>query len=669
MWTFPSTSPSHFFRAFKQMHGRSLNHSMDEADDPRNVSGSLAANPSFQALPVTPLPVNQWRRNSGSLLRSLTIVVLCLIEGCGPEVPGSTETHSAAQSGKHAAIRFEDCTEATGIRFQHCADGTQEHYFPAIMTGGGALTDFDSDGRLDVLLLDSRRLARETLPLQHLPSDAPGKSSVCHLFLQAEDGTFTDASVESGLLHFGYATGCTAGDINNDGLNDLYVTAAGADQLFVNVGGGHFRDATEESGILNSRWSTSVAFIDFDRDGWLDIFVTNYVQYDPGVECGSDGAGRDFCNPAVFPRTSDRLFRNVSGEAATRGGVKFQDVSVTSGIAGATGAGLGVITADFNHDGWQDIYVANDGHGNSLWINQQNGTFVDEAVLYGVAYDALGQGQGSMGLALADINADEKPDLFVTNLDGESIAVYQSRSSGFVEASRRTGVFDLSFSATGFGLALFDANNDGFNDLAAANGRVRRKRNSAQQTASATERKSPEQNSTTSPPGIDGMREYREHSTLMFGNEKGFVAVTSPDTDFPGVHGVARSLCAGDLNNDGRVDLLVTFLDRTVGVYRNTTEPTGHWVQFSVIEPRLGGRDAIGAVVSLTVPGKRLTRWVSGGGSYQCASDSRVHFGLGETDHFDRVEVLWPDGERERFSGGQSDCIIQLRHGDGEIVP
>jgi hypothetical protein len=651
------------------MQGRSLIHSTAEADDPRNASGLLVADPSYQAVPVTPLPVNPCRRNSQSFLRSLTIVVLCLIEGCGPEVPGSSETHSAAKSGEHAAIRFEECTETTGILFQHSADGAQDHYFPAIMTGGGALTDFNNDGRLDVLLLDSRQWSRETPRSRQSTSDTDAELSVCHLFLQAEDGTFTDASPESGLVHFGYATGCTTGDINNDGLNDLYTTAVGADTLFVNVGGGRFRDATKESGILNSRWSTSVAFIDFDRDGWLDIYVTNYVQYDPGVECGDDGAGRDFCNPAVFPRTSDRLFRNASGEAPAGGGVKFEDVSVTSGIAAATGAGLGVITADFNGDGWQDIYVANDGHGNSLWINQQNGTFVDEAVLYGVAYDALGQGQGSMGLALADINADEKPDLFVTNLDGESIAVYESRPSGFVEASRRTGVFDLSLATTGFGLALFDANNDGYLDLAAANGRVRRTRNSVQQPASSAEKKSPEQKSTMIIEGLGRMTEYREHSALMVGNENGFAAVNSPGNEFPGVHGVARSLCTGDLNNDGRVDLLVTFLDRSVGVYQNTTETVGHWVQFSVVEPGLGGRDAIGAVVFLTVSGKRSARWLSGGGSYQCASDPRVHFGLGATDHFDKVEVLWPDGQRERFPGGQGDRIIPLRHGDGEIVP
>lgn len=604
-----------------------------------------------------------------------------LIVGCEPGRPSSSEIEFPSSSGQNRpVIQFEECSVPLGIHFRHSADGAESFYFPAIMAGGGALTDFDGDGLLDVLLLDSRR----SVPKPQT-SDASGPlmiatDSVCHLFLQTTGGTFSNATRESGLLHFGYATGCTAGDINNDGRNDLYITAAGADRLYVNLGDGRFRDVTEDCGIVNSRWSTSVALIDYDRDGWLDIFVTNYVQYDPGMECGDQGQRPDYCNPAVFPRTSDRLFRNITGEQGSEGGVKFVDVSVESGIAAAAGAGLGVITADFNSDGWPDIYVANDGHGNFLWINQQNGTFVEEAVLSGVAYDGVGQGQGSMGLALADINLDAKPDIFVTNLDGEPIAVYESRQEDFVEVSHRNGVLDASFGSTGFGIALFDADNDGNPDLAAANGRVRRQRNPlvtgsrSADTRSAdmqsADRKQPSRRMTAVRSEEDMLNEYRESSTLMSGSSSGFRTVESDDHTFPGIPGAARSLCAGDFDNDGRIDLLVTYLDRSVGVFRNTTETTGHWVQFTVTEPSHGGRDAIGAVITLTVSGEqKMTRWLHGGGSYQCVSDFRVHFGLGDADRFDSVEVMWPGGERERFPGGRSDRFLQLRRGEGESLP
>ena len=578
----------------------------------------------------------------------------CLFVGCGrQDAPESVRNESTGKT----SIVLEDQAASLGISFKHSGDGAADHFFPSIMAGGAAMQDLDQDGDLDVLLLNSRRSQT-----QHEQVDRSGQSSI--LYLQSGDGIFTDATAGSGFENMGFATGCAAGDVNNDGMIDLYVTAYGRDQFFLNKGNGKFDEIAETVGVINDRWGTSAAFLDYDRDGWLDLFVANYVEYDPGRDCVDSGGRKDFCNPAMFPRTSDRLYRNITGnEPGNEPGnteVRFEDATLEAGIASALGAGLGVIAADFNGDDWIDIYVANDGHGNSLWINQQNGAFEDHAVLKGVAYDPAGQGQGSMGVATGDLNADGLPDLVVANLDGESNAVYNSFGTGFLEDSLATGIADASFGMTGFGIALLDIDNDGDLDLSVANGRVRRK---------IPREKPGDSGSESLPKEVGGenpfWRAYAELGSLLQQNSGVFVADSSPTNQFVSTPAVGRGLCFGDVNNDGRLDLLVTFLDRPAAMYVNKTNPGGHWLSVRLIEPRLGGRDAIGARVTLLSGNRGQDRWLSGGGSYQCASDFRLHFGMGDEKRFDSIEVVWPNGDKEVFPGGETDQFLVLKHESG----
>lgn len=573
-----------------------------------------------------------------------------------PSVPATAEQAAAAPTDPGC---FEEVGGQLGLRFQHSAAGADRYFFPALMAGGAALQDLDADGDLDVLLLNSARLAADSGP-----PDPAAERAAHGLFLQQADGSFVNRIAESGLDVPLYAVGVTAGDITNDGLPDLYITAHGADRLFVNRGHGQFQDVTASSGIRNDRWGTSAALLDFDRDGWLDVFVANYVEYDPGRPCNDNAGRQDFCNPNVFPRTSDRLFRNITGESSEigdmPGGPRFQDVSAAAGIASVQGAGLGVVTADVNRDGWMDIFVANDGHANFLWINQQNGTFVEEGVLRGVSYDAAGQGQGSMGVASGDLNHDGLIDLLVTNLDGESNALYLSRHDSFTEESAAAQLADPSFPLTGFGTAFVDIENDGDLDLAVVNGRVRRQGRTGLAVPAI---------SGGSPVGAgEFWRPYAELASLLRNDSAGQFQPVPPTQDaLAAFSGVARGLATGDIDNDGDVDLLVTALDQPVRLFRNRGRDAGHWLLVRVLDPTVGDRDAVGAEVTVIVGGAGLRRWLSGGGSYLCASDPRLHFGLGTAQQIEAIEVVWPDGVRELFPGGGVDQLRVLQRGQGTL--
>ncbi|HND55870.1 MAG TPA: VCBS repeat-containing protein, partial [Pirellulaceae bacterium] len=387
---------------------------------------------------------------------------------------------------------FTDVTKTVGVDVVHRASGARGYFFPASMSPGAAWLDFDNDGDLDLVIASGCHLppgsaaaalepqtADATSNNAAAPSDSTQKRSdtatsdddIIHLFRQRPDHTFEDVTRQFGLATPIYASGVAVGDIDNDGFVDLYVTGYGGDRLWRNRGGEKFEDVTESAGIDNRRWSTSAIIFDYDRDGRLDLFVTNYVDYDPSHPCYTTNGSQDFCNPVVFPRTADKLYRNTSDEKS----VRFEDTSLPSGVALQRGAGLGVVSGDFNSDGWPDVYVANDGHANFLWINQRDGTFREEGVLLGAAYDLLGKGQGSMGVAADDLNGDGTPDIFVTNLDGENNALYLSQAGdGFAESSAKFGLSRPSYPFTGFGTTFLDVDRDGDLDLVVANGRVRR---------------------------------------------------------------------------------------------------------------------------------------------------------------------------------------------------
>ncbi len=531
---------------------------------------------------------------------------------------------------------FADVTDEVGIDFVHDPGPVDGRYFmPQIVGSGAALFDFDGDGRLDVFLLNN--------------GGPTGRPNV--LYHQQPDGTFRDVSRGSGLDFAGYCMGVAIGDVNNDGLPDVLVTEYGGLRLFLNQGGGRFAQCAHV-GLDSPLWGTSACFCDFDRDGWLDLVVANYVDYDRSWPCARAGGLRDYCHPKVFRGTVAKLWRNVSArQGPGPSQVRFEDATVSSGLGRLPGPGLGVTCADFNGDGWPDVFVANDAHPNHLWINQRDGTFKEDAVSRGVACDGIGRSMGNMGVALGDTHGDGLFALFVTHLPEETNTLWRQGPRGlFVDQTARSGLAHPRWRGTGFGAVLADFNQDGQLDLAIANGRVVR----------------------AGPPGANegafwGL--YAERNQLFAGAGPGqFRDVSAGTPAFCGTPNVARGLAVGDVDGDGSLDLLVTCAGGRARLLRNVAPGRGHWLMVRAVGPG-SKRDAYGAEVTVEAGGKRRVAWVNPGQSYLSSNDPRAHFGLGPASSYDSVRVLWPDGTTERFPGGPANRSVILRQGEGTRVP
>ena len=546
---------------------------------------------------------------------------------------------------------FRDITEAAGVAFVHQAGTTGRYFMPEMTPPGVALFDYDRDGDLDLYLVNSGDLDDRGLPRD-------GKTGVQNrLYRQDDEGRFVDVTASSGLGDAGYGMGAAVGDIDNDGFPDVYLSNLGADHLYRNNQDGTFSDVTLAAGIDNIHWTTSVSLLDFDRDGWLDLYVTNYVDYHADVKCPDNSGRDDYCGPQVFSGLPDKLYRNLGGaldDAAEGTGPRFEDVSLAAGIARQGGPGLGVVCADFNDDRWPDIYVANDHAANFLWINQQDGTFQDEALFRGGAVSAQGRPQASMGIAVGDVDGNGRIDLLLTHLEGENNSLYLGvDKKGFRESSARMGLASPSLGFTGFGTAFLDIENDGDLDLVVANGRVKRA------TRRDVDRPGPDV------PGFWRVYAEANHVFLNDGTGK-FRRYRSAADPFSSAVEVSRGLATGDIDNDGDLDMVVTNTAGPARVYRNEAPLAGHWLIVQAILPDRGGRNALGARVTLVGKQQTWTRMIQSATSYLSASDSRAHFGLGETDQVLRIEVDWPDGRRETFDGGQVDVVRVLQAGEGE---
>jgi hypothetical protein len=530
-------------------------------------------------------------------------------------------------------VWFEDVTEAVGLDFVHDAGPVDGRYFmPQIIGSGAALFDLDGDGRLDVYLLNNGG-----------PKGRPNQ-----LFKQQSDGTFRNVSKGSGLDFAGYCMGVAVGDVNNDGRPDVLVTEYGRVRLFLNNGDGTFTDVTKEAGLDNPLWGTSAAFVDYDRDGWLDLVIVNYLHYDQTVPCGSVAGRLEYCHPKNFDGAAARLYRNLGSRAPGGARVRFEDRTVPSGLGRSPGPALGVVCADFTGDGWPDVLVANDAKSNHLWVNQKDGTFREEAVARGLAYNALGQPQGNMGIALADVNGDGLLDVFITHLTEEMPALAVQGPRGYYrDRAAGAGLGAAGWRGTGFGVVLADFDHDGAADLAVVNGRVSR---------------GPPRDETRL--GAFWCR-YAERNQLFAGDGKGrFTDLSSRNGPFCGQAGVSRGLACGDVDGDGALDLLVTSVAGRARLFRNVAPKRGHWLGVrALLGP--GKRDAYGAEVAVHAGKSRRVGLVSPGQSYLCSHAPAVHFGLGESDHFDAIEVRWPDGTRETFPGAKADQVLVLRQGGG----
>ncbi|MGI8605389.1 MAG: CRTAC1 family protein [Verrucomicrobiales bacterium] len=565
-----------------------------------------------------------------------------LLGGCdkGPDVKSPAD--SAAASAPPSPAWFEDATSGSGLHFTHDAgplDG--RYFFPQIIGSGCALLDFDGDGRLDVYFVQNA---------------GPQSASTNRLFRQVSDGQFTDVSAGSGVDVAGHGMGAAAGDVNNDGRPDLLLTEHRSIRLFLNESDGRFADVTREAGLENRLWGTSAAFFDYDRDGWLDLVVANYVTYDPDRDCTNALGRHDYCSPKTFEGSASRLFHNLgrSPGREAMGEVRFRDVTLESGIGTVPGPGLGVTCLDFDGDCWPDVFIANDGKPNHLWMNQHDGTFKEEAMLRGVACNAVGGAEANMGIAAGDVDGDGSFDLFVTHLIDETHGLWAGGAGGvFRDKTVATGLASPRWRATGFGTVLADFTHDGALHLAIVNGGV------------------------TRGPRAQGAdlndffwADYAQRNQLFVNDGTGrFRDVSEANAGFCSLSAVSRGLASGDLDNDGDLDLLVTAVAGPARLYRNVAIKKGHWVAVRTVDPTLGGRDAYGALVRVFVKNRLFTRWVNPGSSYLVSNDPRIHFGLGSAAQVDRMQVVWPDGNEEEFPGGPAGQYVTVRKGEGSVLP
>jgi hypothetical protein len=592
----------------------------------------------------------RWR--SGLVLKHLLLLLLLASAACQKQIP------TPLSEGPAEPPWFHDVTAELGVDFVHDAGPTGEFLLPQIVGSGAAVLDFDGDGLLD---------------LYFLTNGGPKSRSTNRLFRQLPGGHFQDVSNGSGLDIAGHNMGVAIGDVDNDGRPDVLVTQYGGLRLFHNDGG-RFSDISEQAGLHSPLWGTSAAFFDLDRDGWLDLVVANYVDYDPSRPCSNGRGQRDYCGPGIFEGSVTKLFHNLGvtpptptlphkggggktapsplvGEGGGGGAVRFDDITASSGLAQKSGPGLGVVCADFDGDGWPDIFVANDGKPNRLWLNQKNGTFAEEAVLRGIAYNNMGLAQAGMGVTLGDVDGDGLFDVFVTHLTDETNTLWRQGARGiFHDGSRVSGLARTPARGTGFGTFLGDFDCDGRLDLAVVNGRVYLGE--------------PRNEAVLGPYWC----RFAETNRLWVGEDKGrFRDRSAAESAFAGDGAVARGLVCADLNNDGGLDLIVTTVAGSARLYRNVAVERGHWLSVRAWEPKLR-RDAYGAVVTVRADGKKWLRWLNPGQSYLSSNDPRAHFGLGNVAHIEAIEIVWPDGSREGFDGCPVDKAITLSKGEGTAL-
>jgi enediyne biosynthesis protein E4 len=530
-------------------------------------------------------------------------------------------------------VTYVDVAAVAGITFQHDNAASAEKYLIETMGSGCAWIDYDQNGLLDLYLVNGAATRLYT-PKHRLQSA---------LYRNNGDGTFTDVTAKAGVGAEGlFGMGVAVGDYDNDGFPDLFVLGYGRCILFHNNGDGTFTDVTAKAGVENSgRWGSSAAWFDYDNDGWLDLVIANYVDWAPdnNLWCGDHGPGlRSYCHPDNYHGQAPTLYHN-------NGDGTFTDVSLRSGVGAKPGNGLGVVTFDYDDDGWQDIFIANDSMPNFLFHNNRDGTFREVGYMAGVAVSMDGTSEAGMGVDAADASGNGRMDVIVTHLDSQLARFYQNMGGQvFDDATLRSKISYATFHMSGFGTRFMDFDNDGWRDIFMSDGHI-----------------------------LDNIERYKAEvryaePKLMFRNTgRGIFENVSErlGADFQRPR-VSRGTAIGDFDNDGDLDVLVNNSGEPAQLLRNDGGNANHWLEIFLIGTR-SNRDGVGARVKLTAGDLTLYDQRKGGMSYQSAQDPRLHFGLGGHASVDALEIIWPSGVVTRLAGIKSDQIISVKENEGLV--